>query len=258
MTSAALVAGLLLQIAQNPSPMTDTTRAHTRIEKRAIAGRTHGRAMTFGKPNKNSPVILHFHGAPWLIQQGTARQFKNVTVAAIQIGSGSRVYGEAFATRVSFDELLRESEAANRPVILTSFSAGYGAIRSILSHSSDRIAGIVLIDSLHAGYDANRKPFAADLELFAAFADKKPLIVIHSEVYPGTYASTTETADWLITRLGARRKPVLRWGPGGMQQLSEARRGNFKVLGFAGNTAPDHVDQLHGYTAWFRQIKIRR
>jgi len=29
-----------------------------------------------------------------------------------------------------------------------------------------------------------------------------------------------------------------------MQQLSEARSGRFELLGFAGNTAPDHVDQL--------------
>jgi hypothetical protein len=30
-----------------------------------------------------------------------------------------------------------------------------------------------------------------------------------------------------------------------MQQLSEARAGRFELLGFAGNSAPDHVDQLH-------------
>jgi hypothetical protein len=29
-----------------------------------------------------------------------------------------------------------------------------------------------------------------------------------------------------------------------MQQLSEVRSGRFELLGFAGNAAPDHVDQL--------------
>ena len=258
MTSAALLAGLLLQMPQNPSPMSDTTRAHQRVVQRAVKGRAHGRAMTFGKPNAKTPVILHFHGAPWLIQQEAAKKFKTITVAAIQIGSGSRVYREAFASRETFEALLVETEAANRPVILTSFSAGYGAIRAILEHSKGRIAGVVLIDSLHAGYDPDRKPLAADLELFAAFAEKKPLVITHSEVYPGTYASTTETADWLIARLGAKRKAVLRWGPLGMQQTSEARQGNLRVLGFAGNTAPDHVDQLHGYATWLRHVKIKR
>jgi hypothetical protein len=30
-----------------------------------------------------------------------------------------------------------------------------------------------------------------------------------------------------------------------MQQLSETRAGRFQLLGFAGNSAPDHVDHLH-------------
>jgi len=30
-----------------------------------------------------------------------------------------------------------------------------------------------------------------------------------------------------------------------MQQLSEIRKGRFELLGFAGNSAPDHVDHLH-------------
>jgi hypothetical protein len=30
-----------------------------------------------------------------------------------------------------------------------------------------------------------------------------------------------------------------------MQQLSEATAGKFELLGFAGNSAPDHIDQLH-------------
>lgn len=29
------------------------------------------------------------------------------------------------------------------------------------------------------------------------------------------------------------------------QILSEAKRGGLLVVGFAGNSAPDHVDQLH-------------
>jgi hypothetical protein len=73
---------------------------------------------------------------------------------------------------------------------------------------------------------------------------EKRFLVTHSEIFPGTFASTTETADWMLRALGLRRTPVLRWGPRGMQQLSEVRSGKLEVLGFAGNSAPDHVDQL--------------
>jgi hypothetical protein len=30
-----------------------------------------------------------------------------------------------------------------------------------------------------------------------------------------------------------------------MQQLSEARSGRFVLMGFAGNSAPDHIDHFH-------------
>ena len=88
-------------------------------------------------------------------------------------------------------------------------------------------------------------------------AGRKRLIVTHSEIFPGTYASTTETADYLLTQLGLKRRAVLKWGPMGMQQLSEARAGKFRILGYAGNSAPDHVDQLHSLPVllkWLREL----
>ena len=48
------------------------------------------------------------------------------------------------------------------------------------------------------------------------------MLVTHSEIFPGTFASTTETADYMLRALGLRRAPVLKWGPRGMQQLGEA------------------------------------
>ena len=78
-----------------------------------------------------------------------------------------------------------------------------------------------------------------------AVAGKKKMVLAHSEIYPGTFSSTTETADYLLEQLRLRRKAVLKWGPMGTQQLSEVRKGGFTLLGFAGNAAPDHVDELH-------------
>ena len=77
----------------------------------------------------------------------------------------------------------------------------------------------------------------------------------HSEIFPGTFASTTETADYLLKQLKIERRRVLKWGPMGLQQLSEARAGRFLLIGYAGNSAPDHVDQLHSlpeYLKWLR------
>jgi hypothetical protein len=78
--------------------------------------------------------------------------------------------------------------------------------------------------------------------------------VTHSEVFPGTFASTTEAVDLLIHELKLQHKPVLKWGPVGMQQISEARAKRIFVLGFAGNSAPDHVDHLYGMSEWLKKL----
>jgi len=116
---------------------------------------------------------------------------------------------------------------------------------------------VLLLDGMHTSYIPEATVLAAggalDTTNLVAFADfaraamrgEKRFVVTHSEIFPGTFASTTETADWLLGALGLRRTPVLRWGPRGMQQLSETRAGRFELHGFAGNSAPDHVDHLH-------------
>ena len=74
---------------------------------------------------------------------------------------------------------------------------------------------------------------------------RKNFLFTHSEIFPGTYASTTESADYLIAKIGIKNEAVLKWGPLGMQQLGDARLNNCRIMGFAGNTAPDHIDHLH-------------
>jgi hypothetical protein len=183
-------------------------------------------------------------------------------VIAVQLGSGSAVYGRRFADPKAFAELLSEAEAKAgvrfAPVTLTAWSAGYGSVRAILQQPENfgRVQSVILLDAMHAGY-ADDKPAGTarqlidrDLEVFAEFAreaaaGRKQMVVTHSEVFPATFASTTETADWLLGRLGLTRTPTVAWGPVRMQQLSEAKQGRFRLLGFAGNSAPDHVDHLH-------------
>jgi hypothetical protein len=123
---------------------------------------------------------------------------------------------------------------------------------------------VLLIDGLHAGYEGGQpgpqesKLVERDLDVFLklardAAAGNRQLIITHSEIFPGTYASTTETADYLLGKLGLHRQAVVRWRPMQTQQLSEARQGKFLVVGYAGNSAPDHVDQLHSlpeYLKW--------
>jgi hypothetical protein len=87
-----------------------------------------------------------------------------------------------------------------------------------------------------------------------ARAGRKTLLITHSEIFPGTYASTTETADWLLAALGLKRHAVLKRGPLGMQRLSDTRAGRLRIQGYAGNSAPDHVDQLQALPDFVRMV----
>lgn len=260
--------------SQNPSPMVETTRAHERVEKSEPEGmrwtlRAGERDVPLFLPQRFADtgavdLVVHFHGAAWLAETSAARAGRPVAIATVHAGAGSSSYSSAFGSPETFGSLLEAAAGALAPrtitgVWLTAFSAGYGAIRAILEQpAGERVRGVLLLDGLHASYVPERTVLAeggalevARLEPFARFAQeaaagRRRMVITHSEIFPGTFASTTETADWLIARLGLRRTPLLAWGPREMQQLSEVRAGDLVILGFAGNSAPDHVDHFHG------------
>jgi hypothetical protein len=266
--------------SQNPSPMVEATRAHERLAQRQLDGAMRSFDGSAGKPVElfvphdagargAFDLVVHFHGAAWLPQQAVAGIASHPVAAVVNIGTGSSTYHRAFADPAVVDSLLagitREVSAVigkgTRPgrVTLVGFSAGHGAIRAILLEPRHfaTVDAVLLLDGMHTSYVPEGTVVAAggalDTTNLVAFADfaraairgEKRFVVTHSEIFPGTFASTTETANWLVGALGLRRTPVLRWGPRGMQQLSETSAGRFELLGFAGNSAPDHVDHLH-------------
>lgn len=262
---------MVLQLVQAPSPMVENTRAHERQQQRPVPGERIATPLgelllpPGSKPGHKLPLVIHFHGAPWLAEQSVRQAFPNAAVLAVQVGSGSSVYEEAARDPAI---LLGILAAVARPVdrlYLSGFSAGYGAVRAILRQPENaaRVDGVLLLDGLHSGYEGpgtTRQPAAVDLDAFLIFAraaqgGRKRLVILHSEIFPGSYASTTEASDWLLAKLDLRRKAVLRWGPLGMQIVSDTRSGRLRVLGFAGNAAPDHVDMLHALPWALRLLK---
>lgn len=274
------------QSVQNPSPMVDSTRPHRRVSQTEVPGRRielrslKGARLFAGPrvdPNKPGPLVVHFHGAPWLIEAHIAARLPKAALITVQLGAGSRAYGQPFAAADLFPALLAEASQALEmkrewsSITLTGFSAGYGAIRAILRHEAGfaRVNNVVLLDGIHAGYLPEGKPLAdggtinaADLDTFVKFAreavaGKKGFVITHSEIFPGTFASTTECVDHVLTALGIRRRALLKEGPMGMQQLSVVNIKRFHVRGYAGNTAPDHVDHLHSMPEWFGLLGIK-
>jgi hypothetical protein len=265
--------------SQNPSPMVENTRAHGRVARNEVAGQRYNLSVgtlllpRTAKLRPQMPLFIHFHGATWLVEQSVADRNSSAAVLTVNLGAGSGVYSRAFQDPDRFRQLLDEAAHALdaqhppqfRPIVISSFSAGYGAVREILKNHENwpRIKCVVLVDGLHTGYIPDGAPGPLDpvplqpfLEFARAAADgEKCMVITHSEIFPGTFASTTETADYLLQALKLRPKPVLKWGPGGMQQLSDLHVRGLHVLGFAGNSAPDHVDQLHGLKQWLKLAK---
>lgn len=265
---------------QNPSPMVENTRVHERVEQRPLAGKhfvvrgelprdVEVEITPAAESAKEADLVIHFLGSSWLPMQAAEDLGRPIVIAAVNLGAGSARYAEPFRDPSVFPRLvaaIRSQSPPIRAIYLSGFSAGYGAIREILTQRPAEIAGVLLIDGLHTGYVPERKVVAEGghfdttrLMPFLDYAERaadgdKRMVVTHSEIFPGTFASTTETADWLLMRLGIKRTPVVQWGPHGMQQLSEARKGSLLVMGFAGNSAPDHIDQLHGLETWLRML----
>jgi hypothetical protein len=264
-----LTSAVFAQQPQNPSPMVEHTRPHPRLAEDHPAGRREKLELgTLYVPQRARPVLLFFfHGGTWLPEMAAARN--RIAVVAIQAGAGSATYARLFEDPLRFGKLIAEAESKTGMrfdrVWLGGWSAGCGAIRQILRapESYARVTSTLAIDGIHTDYvDGKPGPLeskigTANLEVWIklardAVAGRKRLIVTHSEIFPGTFASTTETADYLGLELGLKARPVLRTGPMGLQQLSEIRAGRFLLIGYAGNSAPDHVDQLHSLPEFLR------
>ena len=273
-------------VVQTPSPMTDNVRPHPRITQTEEPGRrielkTLKGTLLFVGPKVNVskpvPLIVHFHGAAWLIESHVAKHAERAALITVNLGAGSSAYGRPFEQPEVFQALIAEASQVLAlrhrwsSITLTGFSAGYGAVRAILRQEKNfaLVNNVLLLDGMHAGYSPAGNLLAdggsvnaADLDSFVKFAreavaGRKTFVFTHSEIFPGTYVSTTECADYLLAKLELKNRPALKQGPIGMQQLAVAGERRLHIFGYAGNTAPDHVDHLHAMPYWFAFVRFK-
>jgi hypothetical protein len=273
--------------SQNPSPMVDFTRTHDRVEQREYAGLSFQISGILSKPvqvfvprksvqSRSFDLLIHFHGAAYVTEFAATEYGGRLIAVTISVGSGSKIYSDAFQDTTKFlcllDTVVAETQARLGHhvrigrVILSGFSAGYGAIRRIISSESNyaRVDAVLLLDGFHTSYIPDRRVLAEGGRIdstgilpYMKFAEDastahshKRFLITHSEIFPGTFVSTTEATDYLLNTLSMKRTPVLKWGPLGMQELSNARKNRIEIMGFAGNTGRDHIDHLQGLY-WF-------
>jgi hypothetical protein len=207
-------------------------------------------------------LLVHFHGAEPVRRQ-LAPEALDLVIAAVDAGIGSRAYDLALGDPASFGRVIeaveREVAAANhlpsahaRTIVLSSWSAGYGAVAQVLTRGAPRVGAVVLMDSLYAGYTGDRKeldparvaPFLGAAR--AALAGGPAFYLTHTDIATPGYASTSEVASFLLGALGVAPSPVeAAEGAGPFPLRRMAEQGRLWIRGYAGADRDAHCAQLH-------------
>jgi hypothetical protein len=207
-------------------------------------------------------LIVHFHGHE-PIRKEFVKTAKGIVLVGIDLGIGSGAYSSVFASPEVFERLLRSVEAEMakrsgrksthvRKLALSSWSAGYGALEQILRQpAAKRVDAVILLDSLHTGYvSPDAKTLATSgLEPFVAFARQAArgtrfMFQSYSSIIPPGYASTTETAHYVIAQLGGKPSKSTRDDVLGLDMFERFDRGKYHARGYLGEDKPDHCAHI--------------
>jgi hypothetical protein len=213
--------------------------------------------------SNHETLTVHFHGPPWFAIEEHRRRGLAGPLIAFSNGEGSSRYRAPFLDRdrlgrwVSLvEEALRRRGAATQVtrVDLSSFSAGYGAVREIVKEPRYRalVHRIVLADSMYAGWEPlypgarTRRPARADVEPWREFArlaaqGKKEFVLTHSQVPTDTYANSVACARWVCGMVDARPTALAPSGDPRYPLLTRCDVGGFHVWGYGGTDAGAHV-----------------
>lgn len=224
-------------------------------------------------------LIIHLHGKPEFVQNLFLKTDLPYPLVTFHLGMFSGPYRIAFSDTNFLQSIINELieliekenhlkiKASNLNLIFTSFSAGYGGIREILKNEFyySLTSAIILLDGLHTDYvlTDDRKLVNPDqMKDFLRFARdalkfKKQFIITHSEIIPEGYSSTTETAQYLIdSTITEKVFDERRWADEFIQKYY-AFNGNFRVYGFYGNTAKDHLQHLYNLPQFLKLINFK-
>jgi hypothetical protein len=227
-------------------------------------------------------LLIHFHGNQRIVLESAEHVGLNAAVAVINYGVGSAVYRDPYTQSGAFEQLLGQiktglksrgvQEPKLRRLALSSWSAGFGAIESILTFrrapdGHDPLDAVLALDGIHAGFvddDPGRLKEQAVIPFVraarAALDGDMLLIMTHSAIDTHGYASSKRTQRFILEQLGVKieRSEALSRPPAvalpsaesavkeqrPLVPTSDTRRASLRVRGFEGNTPDDHAAHL--------------
>lgn len=222
-------------------------------------------------------LLIHFHGDPATVRNNAGYAGVEAAVLTVNYPGLSSAYRKPFENAAFFAEVseaaravLRDRYPAAPPIALgrigvSSFSAGYGAVRELLKRPEyvHQIDALLLADSLYASFESEQDSTPRDehMEGFRAFAqsaarEEKVMIVTHSQVLTHTYANTAETADDLLRHVGVEVRDVDEKGLGALRFFRRAEVGGFSVWGAAGDDGDAHMAHLRYIGQWLSDLEL--
>ncbi|MCX8057293.1 MAG: hypothetical protein N3F03_06790 [Ignavibacteria bacterium] len=220
-------------------------------------------------------VFVHFHGRDTVVQDAFLKSKINGVLITIHLGMLSSPYKNAFSDSNYLEKILEDAlmklslpkeqiPTLNLRLYLTSFSAGYAAIREILKYDRyyKMIKGLILLDGLHTDYvniNSNKMVNPNQMENFLKFAldackCRKKFILTHSEIIPDGYSSTTETAQYLIKSTNTEIVFSEKFFDDDFVQKYYGFNGCFKVFGFYGNDAKAHMKHFYNLDKFLKML----
>lgn len=229
------------------------------------------------RPGHLADLLVHFHGDPQTVWNNALYAQLNTIVVTVNYSGLSSAYSTPFSNTALFQSLLNEAltkvrQQADFPATLqwdqlgvSSFSAGYGAVREILKVAGyrDQIDALLAADSLYATMGSDGQPLPSqmvDYRTFATLAQngQKTFVFSHSQVPTYTYSSTEQTGNALLQHLGISGTPYNENGLGTLNFYRRAVSGNFRLYGALGTDGDAHLEHLRYIGQFFQELPLAR
>lgn len=229
------------------------------------------------RPGDVADLLVHFHGDPQTVWNNAKYAELNTIILTVNYSGLSSVYSTPFSNSSLFQTVLDEALAkvrqqADVPDTLewdklgvSSFSAGYGAVREILKSEDYRnqIDAILAADSLYASTAGDGTPLDSQMVNYKSFATlakngQKTFLFTHSQVPTPGYESTGETGDELLQHLGLTAMPVNTNGLGTLHFYRRVQSGNFKMWGASGADGEAHLEHLRYIGEFFKELPLAK
>ena len=238
-------------------------------------------------------VLVDFHSAPTVVHESVRLAGLNCVVISVKYAGLSSVYRVPFSKdQQRFAKILQEGLATLRAeegfpqdvtwgkVAVSSFSAGFGGVREILKSPDyfQRIDAICMVDSLYCGYVGDGtgsvevgKVHPELMKDFLRYArqstkGKKVMIVTHCSLETTGYASTLETADYLLQELDIVADKVNDFvmlppgakAAGNLKLYRQVKRKGFSLYGTLGTSGEDHLAHMRHMGSWLQGLPLAK